>query len=178
MSDFATAYLVQIKSDFAKVKQTGEKAFRQVDEGGLNFKASPESNSIAQLIRHMSGNMRSRFTDFLTTDGEKPYRHRDLEFQEGAFGRQELEFAWEEGWNTLDKALNDIKAEDLLLTITIRQEPLSVLQALQRQLAHYSYHVGQIVMLAKILMGDEWETLSIAKGKSEVFNQEMTKKGS
>lgn len=178
MSEFAKAYLSQIKQDFEKVKSTGERAFRQVDEGGLNFKASPESNSIAMLVRHLSGNMRSRFTDFLTADGEKPFRHRDLEFSDGAFGRQELEFAWEEGWNTLLKAISDLKPEDVLIKVTIRNEPHTVLQALQRQLAHYSYHVGQIVMLAKILQGQEWETLSIPKGKSEAFNQEMTKKGS
>lgn len=173
MSDVAKAYLKQIKADFEKAKALGEGAIKQLDEAGLNFQPSPESNSVAMIVRHMVGNMRSRFTDFLTTDGEKTFRNRDLEFADGTYAAESIKFAWEDGWQIVFNALKDLKPEDVLLTVKIRKEDHTVMQALQRQLGHYSYHIGQMVMLAKIYQGDDWQTLSIAKGKSKEFNAEM-----
>jgi len=132
-----------------------------------------ESNSIAIIVKHMAGNMRSRWTDFLTTDGEKPDRNRDTEFDEPPRTRTELMELWERGWKLLLSALEPLSDADLTRTITIRTEPHSVTQAINRQVAHYSYHVGQIVYLARHFAGDKWQTLTIPKKKSAEFNKKV-----
>ena len=130
-----------------------------------------ESNSVAILVRHLAGNMRSRFTDFLTTDGEKPDRNRDQEFEiSGQPTRAEIMEEWEQGWARVVSTITELKPEDLLRTVTIRAEPHTVLQAINRQLAHYSAHVGQIIFLAKHLRSSQWKTLSIPRGRSKDFN--------
>lgn len=137
--------------------------FRTIDE---------EANSIAILVRHLTGNMRSRFTDFLTTDGEKPDRQRDQEFTiVPATTRDEVMSWWEQGWKIVFATLTDLQADDLMRTVTMRGEPHTVVQAINRQLAHYAYHIGQIAFLAKHFRGAEWSSLSIPRGKSEEFNQ-------
>jgi len=132
-----------------------------------------ESNSIAIVVKHMAGNMRSRWTDFLISDGEKPDRNRDTEFEAPPTTRTELMEMWERGWKHLFGALEPLSDADLALTITIRTEPHSVMQAINRQIAHYSYHVGQIVYLARHLTGDKWQTLTIPKKKSAEFNRQV-----
>ena len=132
-----------------------------------------ESNSIAIIVKHMAGNMRSRWTDFLTTDGEKPDRNRDTEFDEPPRTRTELMELWERGWKLLLSALEPLSDADLTRTITIRTEPHSVTQAINRQIAHYSYHVGQIVFLSRHFAGDKWQTLTIPKKKSAEFNKKV-----
>jgi hypothetical protein len=130
----------------------------------------PESNSIAILVKHLAGNMRSRFTNFLTTDGEKPDRFRDQEFElTAATTRAEVMQRWEEGWEIVFEAIASVKPEDVMRTVTIRGEPHTVLQAVNRQIAHYAYHVGQIVFLAKHLRSKDWKSLSIPRGKSEEY---------
>ena len=132
-----------------------------------------ESNSIANIVKHMAGNMRSRWTDFLTTDGEKSDRNRDTEFEDPPTTRAELMELWERGWKLLFGALEPLSDADLTRTITIRTEPHSVTQAINRQVAHYSYHVGQIVYLARHFAGDKWQTLTIPKKKSAEFNKKV-----
>ena len=132
----------------------------------------PESNSVAILVKHLAGNMRSRFTDFLTSDGEKPDRFRDREFEvTGATTRTEVMKWWEEGWACVLGAIDALKPEDVMHTVTIRSEPHTVLQAINRQIAHYAAHIGQIVFLAKHLRSSEWKTLTIPRGKSEEFKK-------
>ena len=143
----------------------------QLTDAEIFFAPDPESNSVAVLVKHMAGNMRSRFTGFLTSDGEKPDRHRDQEFEiNAAMTRTEVMRAWEEGWARVFAAVEGLRSEDVMHTVTIRGEPHTVLQALNRQVAHYAYHVGQIVFLAKHLRGKDWKSLSIPRGKSEEFN--------
>lgn len=152
---------------FKNYKSLAEKSFAQLEqEKDFHFIPDEESNSLAVLIKHMSGNMISRWTDFLTTDGEKPNRNRDEEFMDRKETRQQLMEQWDTGWKVLFDTLNSLKEDDLLKKITIRQEPLTVLQALTRQTAHYSYHIGQIVFLAKHLKGGNWKSLSIPKNQS------------
>ena len=134
-----------------------------------------ETNSIAIIVNHMTSNMRSRWTDFLTTDGEKPGRNRDLEFSQAPASRQALMDLWNQGWDCVFGALEPLTDADLARAITIRGEPHSVLQAINRQMAHYSYHCGQIVFLAKQLRGKEWKTLSIPRGQSTAFNERVAK---
>jgi len=137
----------------------------------------PESNSIAILVKHLAGNMRSRFTDFLTSDGEKPDRFRDREFElTPATTRAEVVNSWDQGWAIVFGAIDSLKPEDVMRTVTIRGEPHTVLQAINRQIAHYAQHIGQIVFLAKHLRSSEWKTLSIPRGKSEEFNQKKSDK--
>lgn len=122
-------------------------------------------------MKHMAGNMRSRWTDFLTTDGEKPYRNRDQEFTESS--REAVLESWEEGWKIVFTTLESLEPEDLLKTVTIRQQPHTALQAIERQIDHYAYHVGQIVFLAKHLKSEQWQSLSVPRGTSQVFNKKM-----
>ena len=137
------------------------------------WKPEPESNSIAIIIQHMSGNMVSRWTDLLTSDGEKPWRSRDKEFEDVVFTVDAASWTLKQGWDCLLKAVDSLREEDLLRTILIRNEPHSVLDAIDRQLAHYAYHVGQIVYIAKARKGSDWKSLSVPKGKSEEFNKSM-----
>jgi uncharacterized protein DUF1572 len=153
----------------------GDKTFAQVEEAEMHFQPNEMVNSIAINIQHLHGNMLSRWTNFLKEDGEKPWRQRDVEFEISNLRKQELLTLWNDGWNVVFDALEPLKKKDLKKTIYIRSRPLTVIEAINRQLTHYSYHVGQIVMLGKWLRGTEWQTLSIAKGNSQVFNSKMMK---
>jgi len=153
-------------------KRLTEGALAQLKHDDFFVTLDPESNSVAILIKHIAGNMRSRFTDFLTSDGEKPTRHRDHEFEIAAnTSRDDLMRWWEEGWAVVFSTLDSLQPADLMRTVYIRQEPHTVVQALNRALAHYAFHLGQIVFLAKHLRSSEWKTLSVPRGKSEEFNR-------
>ena len=154
-------------------KSLGDKTFEQLEEKDLFFKPSPESNSIAIIIQHMYGNMLSRWTNFLTEDGEKEWRKRDAEFEEMQISKQDLLSFWNEGWKVLLDTLKSLLPEDLTKTIHIRTEPLIVYDAIIRQMAHYPYHVGQIVQIGKMIRDKEFKSLSIPKGESQQFNQQM-----
>jgi len=170
MTDLATHYLEEIKRQMRGHKHMAESAMAQLDDADLFTLIDSESNSVAILIKHMAGNARSRFTNFLTSDGEKPDRLRDREFEITATTtREEVMRWWEEGWSYVFSTLDALKPEDLTRTVTIRQEPHTVLQALNRALAHYAQHIGQIVFLAKHLRSEQWKTLSIPRGKSEDY---------
>lgn len=154
-------------------KELGDKTFRQLEEGDFHFQPDQESNSLAVIIRHMSGNMLSRWTNFLTKDGEKPWRQRDEEFEVHASTRQQILEDWEKGWTCVFDALQQLTEADLEKTIYIRGEPLVVLDAINRQLAHYPYHVGQIVYIGKMIKRANWKSLSIEKGKSGQFTHDF-----
>lgn len=174
MDSIALHFLDEISRQFRGHKRLGEGAIAQVKDDELFLTLDPESNSTAIIVKHLAGNMRSRFTDFLTTDGEKPDRHRDQEFELAAgTTRDELMRWWEQGWSCLFTALDSLKPIDLMRTVYIREEPHTVLQALNRQIAHYAFHIGQIVFLAKHLRSSEWKTLSVPRGQSEEFNRKM-----
>jgi hypothetical protein len=158
---------------FEYYKSLGDKTFDQLEEKDLFFKPSPDSNSIAIIIQHLYGNMLSRWVNFLTEDGEKEWRNRDAEFEEMAISKQDLLSFWNEGWNVLLSTLRELKPEDLTKTIHIRTEPLIVYDAIIRQMAHYPYHVGQIVTLGKMIKDSDFKSLSIPKGQSREFNQQM-----
>lgn len=146
----------------------------QLDEDQLNWIPSPESNSVVLIVKHLYGNMLSRWTDFLTTDGEKEWRNRDSEFiSDKNLSRQEINWMWEDGWALMFRTLHSLTDADLDKNIKIRGEEHSVLEALERQVAHYSYHIGQIVYLAKVCKDKEWKSLSIPKNKSKEFNEQM-----
>ncbi|HYG98319.1 MAG TPA: DinB family protein [Terriglobales bacterium] len=165
-SSFGSHYLDEARRQFRGHKKLAEGALAQLSDEELFRAPDAESNSIAIMMRHISGNQRSRFTDFLTTDGEKPDRNRDQEFENPAQSREALVKVWEKSWAVVFDSLASLTPEDLLKTVTVRGEPLTVLQAINRQVAHYAYHVGQIVFLAKHWKGSEWKSLSIPKGKS------------
>jgi uncharacterized damage-inducible protein DinB len=160
----------------AQYKQLAEKAMAQVSDEQLLVSLDAEMNSIALIVKHMTGNMRSRWTDFLSTDGEKPDRNRDSEFVEPPTSREALTAAWEAGWAQVFAALAPLTDADLTRTVTIRGEAHSVLQAINRQLAHYACHVGQIVFLAKQLQHANWTSLSVPRGQSAAFNQKAAKR--
>ncbi len=157
---------------FRYYRKLGERAIEQCPDEGLSAILDTESNSIAIIVKHMAGNMRSRWTDFLTTDGEKADRHRDMEFEEPPKTRTEILALWERGWKILFEALEPVTDADLTRTVTIRTEPHSVMQAINRQMAHYSYHVGQIAFLAKHFAADsgKWTALTVPRRKSDDFN--------
>lgn len=161
---------------FQSQKKLGDKTFAQLDDAGLFWTPEPESNSVAVIVKHVSGNMVSRWTDFLTTDGEKPGRNRDDEFIDDFADRSQVLDAWERGWAALLGALTALKPEDLSRTVMIRGKPHSVVQAIQRQVSHYGYHVGQIVYAAKAYKSADWQTLSIARNKSAAFNEAMKRR--
>ena len=167
---FMIQYLDSAKRQFMMYKQLGEKAMAQLDEQELNWHANEDSNSIATIVKHMWGNMLSRWTDFLTTDGEKPWRQRDAEFDGAAINREALMKKWEEGWQCLFDALSSITDNDLEKIIYIRNEGHTILEAVNRQIAHYSYHVGQIVYISKLRSKEEWKSLSIPRNKSNDYN--------
>jgi hypothetical protein len=171
--EFTTSYLNDSLAVFRYYKGLADRAMAQLTDEQLVTVLDEESNAIAVIVKHMAGNMRSRFTDFLTTDGEKPTRHRDLEFSDPPQSREELLAMWEQGWACLFSTLEALADEDLARTVAIRGEPHSVMQAINRQVAHYSYHCGQIVFFAKHLRGGDWKTLSVARGKSEEFNRRV-----
>src|ERR1700721_3994 len=170
MADLATYYPEEMKRQFRGHKCMGEAAMAQLEDKDFFATIDPESNSVATLVKHIAGNARSRFTDFLTSDGEKPDRFRDQEFEVSAkTTRAEVLGWWEQAWTHVFSALDSLQPEDVQRTVTIRNEPHTVMQALNRALAHYAQHTGQIVFLAKHLRSSRWQTLSIPRGKSEDY---------
>ncbi|HET7346768.1 MAG TPA: DUF1572 domain-containing protein [Acidobacteriaceae bacterium] len=170
---FTTSYLDDSISLFVYYKRLAERAMDQVSDEQLFTPIDSEANSIAIIVKHMAGNMRSRWTDFLTTDGEKPDRNRDSEFEDPPATRAAVLASWEAGWSCLFSALHALTDDDLARTVTIRGEPHSVMQAINRQLAHYPHHVGQIVLLAKHFAGGKWQSLSIPRRASADYNQRV-----
>jgi uncharacterized damage-inducible protein DinB len=168
--EFTTSFLKDAVGVFHYYKRLAENAMAQCPEDKLSAEIDAESNSIAIIVKHMVGNMRSRWTDFLSTDGEKPDRQRDTEFEAPLRSRAEIVAMWESGWKLVFDALGPLTDGDLEKTVMIRTEPHSVMQAINRQIAHYSYHVGQIVYVARHFAGNEWKTLTIPKKKSAEFN--------
>jgi Protein of unknown function (DUF1572) len=169
-------YLKIVINRFESVKSLGDKTIDQLSEEDIFWAYNSESNSAAIIIKLMSGNMVSRWTDFLNSDGEKDFRNRDGEFIMDLSSKSEVTMIWEKGWQTLMNALAGLTEQDLLKTITIRGEPHSVIDAIERQLAHYAYHVGQLVYIGKQVKHDDWESLSIPKGKSEDYLSDMLEK--
>jgi hypothetical protein len=159
--------------ELQKIKKLADKSIAQLDDQQLWAKLDPEANSVAVIMRHLAGNMRSRWTDFRTTDGEKPNRQRDQEFEEPALSREQLLAEWEDGWRRVFDALGSITDAELQDTVYIRMEPHSIYKAISRQVAHYAGHAYQILLLAKHWKGPEWQTLSIPRGQSEEFNRRM-----
>jgi hypothetical protein len=170
MYEVSKHYLDEARRQMRGHKRMGEGAMVQLRDEDFFVTLDPESNSVAVLVKHLAGNMRSRFTDFLASDGEKPDRFRDREFEvTDATTRADVMKRWEEGWNCVFGAIDGLTPEDVMRTVTIRGEPHTVLQAINRQIAHYAQHIGQIVFLAKHLRASEWKTLSIPRGKSEDY---------
>mgnify|MGYP000881503433 FL=1 len=169
-------YLQSAIKQFEYYKSLGDKTFAQLTPEKLFWQYNDDSNSIAIIINHLWGNMLSRWTDFLTTDGEKEWRKRDAEFENTVSSEEELMKRWEEGWKCLFDALNSITNDDLEKEILIRNEKHTIAEAINRQLAHYPYHIGQIVFLGKMLSDNNWKSLSIPKGKSDAFNADMFSK--
>jgi hypothetical protein len=170
MTDLATHYLEEMKRQFRGHKRMGEAAMAQLEDKDFFVSLDPESNSVAALVKHIAGNARSRFTDFLSSDGEKPDRFRDQEFEVSAkTTRAEVLGWWDQAWTHVFSALDSLQPDDVQRTVTIRNEPHTVMQALNRALAHYAQHTGQIVFLAKHLRSSRWQTLSIPRGKSEDY---------
>jgi hypothetical protein len=170
---FTTSYLEDSLELLRYYKKLAERAMDQVTDEQLYLTLDEEANSIGIVVKHIVGNMRSRWTDFLTTDGEKPDRQRDTEFVAPPSNREGLLQAWEEGWSLVFRALEPLSDSDLGRTVTIRGEPHSVMQAINRQLAHYALHIGQIVLLAKHFAHDRWQSLSIPRSRSAEFNQRV-----
>jgi hypothetical protein len=172
MMDAAAHYLEEARRQMRGHKRMGEAAMSQLRDQDFFVTLDSEANSIAILVKHLAGNMRSRFTDLLTSDGEKPDRFRDREFElTSSTTRAEVTQWWDEGWACVFSAIDPLKPEDVMRTVTIRGEPHTVLQAINRQIAHYAQHIGQIVFLAKHFRASEWKTLSIPRGKSEEFKK-------
>jgi len=166
------AYLQSVRKQFEYYKMIGEKAMAQLEPEQLFVTTKEDANSIASIVKHLSGNMLSRWTDFLTTDGEKEWRNRDAEFENDWQSKEELMAIWDKGWACFFDALDSLQPEQLSQIIYIRNEGHKVLEALNRQLAHYPYHIGQIVFYAKQLKKTDWDTLSIAKNKSDSYNEQ------
>jgi len=166
-------YLESVIKRFLVYKALGDKTMEQLDEENLFWQYNDASNSIAIIVQHLWGNMLSRWTNFLTEDGEKEWRERDAEFEKVINTKEELIIKWDEGWDRLFAELKSLTDDDLNKTIYIRKEPLTVIDAINRQLAHYSYHVGQMVYIGKMQLNDRWISLSIPKGNSKEFNDKM-----
>lgn len=170
------SYLESIKKQFTYYKLLGEKTFNQVPDDKLFLRLNQESNSIAVLVKHLHGNMLSRWTDFMTSDGEKEWRKRDEEFENDLGNKSNMLDKWNEGWHCLFEAIDALKSDDLEKEVYIRNMGHSVVEAINRQLAHYAYHVGQIVMTGKLIQNEAWMSLSIPKGKSKAYNEEKFSK--
>ena len=170
------SYLESIKKQFEYYKSLGEKTFNQLPEEKLFWKLNEESNSIAMIVKHLNGNMLSRWTDFQTTDGEKEWRKRDEEFEDTIKTKTDLLDKWNTGWDCLFAAINLLTEADLENVVYIRNMGHSILEAINRQLAHYPYHIGQIVCIGKIVQNEDWNSLSIPKGKSKTYNSEKFSK--
>ncbi len=171
-----TDYLTSTRKQFEYYKMLGEKTFAQVSDEQLFWQYNDESNSIAMIVKHLWGNMMSRWTDFLTSDGEKEWRQRDAEFENDIATREELLNKWNEGWDCLFSALDGLTIDDLSKEIYIRNQGHSVVEAINRQLAHYPYHVGQIVFIGKMVCDANWASLSIPRGNSKTFNEDKFSK--
>jgi hypothetical protein len=169
-------FLESAIKQFEYYKSLGEKTFSQLNDDKLFWQYNTESNSIAIIVNHLWGNMLSRWTDFLTTDGEKDWRNRDAEFENNFTNKEELLVKWNEGWQCLFNALNSLTEDDLTKLIYIRNQGQTVVEAINRQLCHYSYHVGQIVFIGKMICNEQWTSLSIPKGNSTVYNQDKFSK--
>ena len=163
-------YLESVEIQFRYYKLLGDETFAQLEDDKLFWQFNENSNSIATIVKHLWGNMLSRWTDFLTTDGEKDWRDRDAEFENDINNKEELLHQWEEGWDCFFKAINSLTKEDLDKIIYIRNQGHTVMEAINRQLAHYPYHIGQIVFIGKMLSDNKWVSLSIPKGNSQAFN--------
>lgn len=170
---FSASYVADSIALFRYYKRLGEGAIAQVTDEALTRTLDAESNSVAVIVKHLSGNMRSRWTEFLTTDGEKPDRNRDTEFEAPPATREEILRAWESGWDCVFRALEGLTDADLARKVTIRTEPHSVMQAINRQMAHYSYHVGQIVFLCKHFQSADWKSLTVPRRGSAEFNRKV-----
>jgi hypothetical protein len=160
------------KKLFQYYKSLADKTFEQLNDSDIDYRPNEASNSIGIIVHHLVGNMLSRFTDFKTSDGEKPWRNREAEFEAGYASKKEMISAWENGWRVLFDALDSVKEDDLGQIIYIRNEGHTIFEALQRQLAHYSGHIGQIIYIGKSVKGPEFRSLSIPKGGSDAFNKE------
>jgi len=168
-------YLNVVQERFKLVKADGDKTLAQLDMEQLHWAVNEVSNSIAVIVKHVSGNMISRWTDFLTSDGEKKTRNRDDEFLDSIASKEELIAVWEKGWDVFLNTLNSLTEEDLLKSVTIRGQQHTVIDAIERQMAHYASHVGQIIYVAKQIKGDDWQTLSIPRGQSQVYTEKVKK---
>ncbi|WP_341215013.1 DUF1572 family protein [uncultured Wocania sp.] len=171
-----TSYLSSIIKQFEYYKSLGDKTLNQLTFEGIQWQSNEDSNSIAIIVKHVTGNMLSRWTNFLSEDGEKEWRHRDEEFIDSFETYEDLIAAWESGWACLFNAINPLKNDDLERIIYIRNQGHTVTEAINRQLAHYSYHIGQMVFLGKIIKGEDWQSLSIPKGDSKKYNSEKFSK--
>ena len=165
-------YLESVNLQFEYYKSLGEKTFDQLDDFDIQWKFNDESNNIAIIVKHIVGNMLSRWTNFTTEDGEKKWRNRDNEFEDSFTSKNKMLQAWSDGWQCLFKAINELEENDLTKIIYIRNEGHTVIEAINRQLCHYSYHIGQIVVIGKMAKNADWQTLSIAKNASKAFNEE------
>ena len=168
-------FIESTASKMREYRKLAEDAMAQLSADQLRYQPNETSNSVAQIITHMAGNMKSRWTNFLTEDGEKIWRRRDDEFMPAQAGTDELMQTWASGWEVFFSALENLQDADLGKTVFIRQQPLTVTDAITRQLAHYSMHIGQIVYLAKMMRNQDWKTLSIPKGQSEQYNASLRK---
>lgn len=169
-------YLDSVQKQFEYYKLLGDRTFAQLSEAEVLWQYNEESNSMAVIVNHLVGNMRSRWTDFLTSDGEKDWRNRDQEFEDVIKTKEELQSKWEEGWKCLFSALDEITEDNFDTTVYIRNQGHTIVEALNRQLAHYAYHIGQIVYIGRMLKGSAWESLSIPKGDSAAYNKEKFSK--
>jgi hypothetical protein len=169
----ASQYLDSVIKRFKEYKALGDKTFAQLSDEEMLHQPNEASNSIAVIIQHLHGNMLSRWTNFLTEDGEKEWRKRDEEFEAQQFSKQQLMEKWEEGWKVFLNTLESLQEDDLLKTITIRTQPLVVIDAINRQMAHYCSHVGQIIYIGRLIKEGQWQSLSIPKGASQQFNKDM-----
>jgi hypothetical protein len=171
--NIASQFLDSAIKRFKEYKTLGDKTFAQLNDEEMLYQLNEASNSIAVIIQHLHGNMLSRWTNFLTEDGEKEWRNRDEEFEAQQFSKQQLTDQWDEGWKVLIDTLESLQEDDLLKTITIRTQPLVVIDAINRQMAHYCSHVGQIIYIGRLIKGEAWQSLSIPKGASQQFNKDM-----
>ncbi|HEY2720798.1 MAG TPA: DUF1572 family protein [Chitinophagaceae bacterium] len=166
-----TSYLVTVIKRLKYYKELGEKTFAQLEDNDFHWQPSSESNSIAVIIQHVAGNMISRWTNFLAEDGEKDWRNRDGEFEIHAQSKQELIEVWNKGWDCFLSTLDSLSESDLLKIIYIRKESMTAIDAINRQLAHYPYHIGQIVYIGRMIKNEDWKNLSIPKASSQQYNQ-------
>jgi hypothetical protein len=173
MKDSADATLEAFRFEFQRYKRQAERVFEQLADEDFFRRLNDDQNSIYVIVKHMAGNMRSRFTDFLTTDGEKPDRDRDSEFLEEIVPREQILATWDRGWTCVFHALATMKGEDLARTVTVRREEMTAASAMARQVAHYAYHVGQITLLGKHFVGNDWKHITIPPGGSKDFNKSM-----